>query len=79
MNNKMQMVVPENTQIFTIHSEYQQLSRKDKKRMLRSLIGWSVREWLKNFQCGKGIVYQNNIDVGLSGGMWVNVLICMYI
>jgi hypothetical protein len=49
MDNKIQMIVPENTQIFTIHSEYQQLSKRDKKRMLRSLIGWSVREWLRNF------------------------------
>jgi hypothetical protein len=49
MDNKIQMIVPENTQIFTIHSEYQQLSKRDKKRMLFTLIRWSVREWLRNF------------------------------
>jgi len=49
MNTKIQMVVPENTQIFTIHAEYQQLSKKDKRRMLKTLIKWSIKEWIKNW------------------------------
>jgi hypothetical protein len=49
MDNKIQMIVPENTQIFTIHSEYQQLSKRDKKRMLSTLIRWGIKEWFKNF------------------------------
>jgi hypothetical protein len=47
--NTNKPIVVEPVQIFTIHSTYQELNRKDKKRMLRSLIGWSVREWFKNF------------------------------
>jgi len=47
--HKDKPIVVEPVEIFTIHSTYQELSRKDKKRMLSTLIRWSVREWLNNF------------------------------
>ena len=49
MNTKIETVVVEPVQLFTIHSTYQQLSRKDKRCMLKTLIKWSIKEWIKNW------------------------------
>ena len=48
MNNNKPIVV-EPVEIFTIHASYQELSRKDKKRMSYSLMVWAFKEWFKNF------------------------------
>ena len=47
MNNNKPIVV-EPVEIFTVHSTYQELSRKDKKRMIGTLIRWAIKEWFKN-------------------------------
>jgi hypothetical protein len=49
MNTKIETVVVEPVEIFTIHSTYQQLSSKDKRRTLKTLIKWSIKEWIKNW------------------------------
>jgi hypothetical protein len=36
-------------EVFRVHASYQTLSKRDKKRMLSTLIRWGIKEWFKNF------------------------------